>query len=961
MFHMQALEEGKPPPDAPESLLKRLSPAGRAKLLQVVARQRRRQATTPPDSPGGSDTFSEAASDKLALPIVPGYKLLAESGRGGMAVVYKARDLRLNRTVALKIILAGNFADADRLARFRAEAVMVARLEHPNVVKIHEVGEHGGLPYLALELVEGGTLQDKLAAGHRSPREAAQIVQTLALAVHHAHEQGIIHRDLKPANVLLSKSGVLKITDFGLAKKVDQKGKTVSGTIIGTPEYMAPEQAGGRVREVGPASDVYALGIILYEVLTGAPPFHEAALLDTLLKVLTEDPEPPSKTRPRLPPDLETICLKCLQKKVSARYATAEALAEELGRFLANEPILARPWPWWRRSVHWVRRRPRLTATAAILLILALAAGGSWWWNHSSRELARSAIATARESARRTFDQLDEQTLLGLQAADKLLALHKELKGLATVYEKFHRDDPSVATIQEELADIYIRLGWLVALHQDRSEAISWINKGQVLLAELAAAHPGTKTYLEKLANAHGDLWLLYSLQNLPEQAAAAYQEAIHADENLISSFGGDASSFARLAQDWAELAGSRHNRGDLTEAEAAFAKAIAAQQKAMEAAPADYQQAFQQVGILHGRGEILAALGQMEKAEETFAQALKLQDRFLDPESPDFIVLAAAQKLEWDKAIGGVPGPQTSLSALLRRNQRKRNINKAVAFYTRLLSNRPDDLVCKRQLARNLSLEAMQATAARDPDADETARRAVKLYDELRAAKPKDKAYALETAQLCVNFGLMLLGRGQFQDLGRWCDPAEHALGAADDRDSQKPGVKILRRDFYSLRAALRNSQERYVDSLRDFQSALALDPSEQGVIANAYATAVAAARLRVITLLRGGLYDQAVAETEALAEIPAIPGEALYDGACVFAVAAGAAKDGQVRERHAARSVELLRRAFAAGFGKDPVQKMSGILDDPVQHMEQDPDLVGVRNRKDYRALLADLKRKP
>ncbi len=254
---------------------------------------------------------------------VPGHEVLDVLGRGGMGVVYKARHLRLNRHVAVKMILAGGHAGPDELARFRTEAEAIARLQHPNIVQVFEVGEHEGRPFFSLEFCGGGSLAKKLAGTPLPPAESAALVQTLAEAMQAAHSRGVIHRDLKPANVLLAEDGTPKITDFGLAKKLDEAGQTVSGAVMGTPSYMAPEQAGQK--EVGSLADVYALGAVLYECLTGRPPFKAATSVDTILQVISDEPEPPRRLNPAVPRDLETICLKCLQKEPAWRYASARA------------------------------------------------------------------------------------------------------------------------------------------------------------------------------------------------------------------------------------------------------------------------------------------------------------------------------------------------------------------------------------------------------------------------------------------------------------------------------------------------------------------------------------------------------------------------------------------------------------------------------------------------------------
>jgi hypothetical protein len=288
-----------------------------------------------------------------------------------MSVVYLARQPALGRLVALKMLSGGAGASPHLLARLRAEARAVARLSHPNIVQIYDVGTRQGFPFLALEHLDGGSLRQRLG-GPWPAGPAAALVQVLARAVHYAHERGVVHRDLKPANILFTADGTPKIADFGLAHRLDEPlGQTVTGQLLGTPEYMSPEQAGGDTHAVGPAGDVWALGVILYELLTGRTPFRAADALDTLQLVRSQPPAPPHRLQPSLPRDLETICLKCLRKDPEARYASAQELADDLRRFLGGEPVRARPVGPLRRAWLCCRRPERIRDAGAVMLFLA--------------------------------------------------------------------------------------------------------------------------------------------------------------------------------------------------------------------------------------------------------------------------------------------------------------------------------------------------------------------------------------------------------------------------------------------------------------------------------------------------------------------------------------------------------------------------------------------------------------
>jgi serine/threonine protein kinase/Tfp pilus assembly protein PilF len=370
----------------------------------------------PPDQIAADVTVST----RTPTSVVPGYEILSELGRGGMGVVYLARQVALDRDVALKMVLAGELAGPAERVRFRTEAEAIARLQHPNVVQIFEVGEAGGRPFCSLEYCPGGSLDRKLQGTPLPPAEAARLVETLARAVQAAHDRGIIHRDLKPANVLLAADGTPKVSDFGLAKRLDaQTVHTASGAILGTPPYMAPEQASGaKTHPIGPATDIYALGAVLYECLTGRPPFRAPTPLDTMFQVLNQDPVAPRQLQPNLSRDLETICLKCLEKDPKRRYPSALELAEDLNRFLQGEPIHARPIRTWEKGLRLVKRHPALAALAAgvtVLILTASAAGIYIRIQRTENEKMELALIAEKEKSYAEEERRKWEAMQGLQ------------------------------------------------------------------------------------------------------------------------------------------------------------------------------------------------------------------------------------------------------------------------------------------------------------------------------------------------------------------------------------------------------------------------------------------------------------------------------------------------------------------------------------------------------------------
>jgi serine/threonine protein kinase len=518
-----------------------------ANQLQLI------EAEVGPEATWKSDTPRSAVSDhprssvsgtpglKDRAELIGDYEILEELGRGGMGVVYRARQRSLDRVVALKMILAPVRVGEEDRSRFRREAEAAARLQHPNIVQIHEIGEQEGHPFFSLEFVEAGSLAKLLAGIPQPPKECAQLVETVARAMQYAHLRGVIHRDLKPGNILLAfgvkpnasaplvRDAVPKVSDFGLAKRLDvSDGVTQTGSVLGTPSYMAPEQALARHGAIGPAADVYALGAILYEMLTGRPPFRGTSILETLEQVRSQEPVSPRQLQPKLPRDIDTICLKCLQKEPRKRYESAEALADDLGRFQRNEPILARPVPGWERLWKWSRRRP--TVAALLVLVasatIALFVGG---WIYTTR--IRDAQKLAEENLTKAMQSLEH---IGMsvfergQGGAELEEFKKKLLIDLTVYfQTFlaNADHPN-PEIRRWTGRAYKGLGMAQMLLGNHTPAEDAQRSAVRIYERLTAEAPGRHLYRHDLACAHCLLGDVLGAQGKLEDAETAYRTA---------------------------------------------------------------------------------------------------------------------------------------------------------------------------------------------------------------------------------------------------------------------------------------------------------------------------------------------------------------------------------------------------------------------------------------------------
>jgi tetratricopeptide (TPR) repeat protein len=831
----------------------------------------------------------------------PGYEILGELGRGGMGVVYKARQVALDRPVALKVILGAAHAGPDQLARFRAEATAAARLQHPNIVQVFEVGDHAGSPFFSLELVEGGTLADQLHGEPQPPRAAAELVRTLARAVEHAHTRGVVHRDLKPANVLMASGGreppdrdtlggsrpplaeALKIADFGLAKQQANDSRlTQSGAIIGTPSYMAPEQAAGEGAMVGPAADVYALGAILYECLTGRPPFRAATIVDTVYQVRHDDPIPPSRLQPKLPRDLETVCLKCLAKKPEQRYPSAAALADDLDRFLNGEPVRARPTSAVVKGWKWARRHP---ARAVVLFILAvplpaLLAVMSFLWAdaRSARKAAEEDRAAAIEARNRTdrereraqgylhnalgtmekvIDRVGDGPLARIpQAQEERAAI---LNDALAFYESLLRLDSTDPTVRFETAQAYHLVARLSSLagRVDQSEASS--RHAIELLTALIAEHADRPEYRDELAKNQMFLGHARVLRADYDHGLEAYRQASVTIAALAAEFP-DVPAYRATAAECQRSLGYYFMANTPAEAETYFREAVRLADGVYAAQP-DVANRALLASTLGAYGQYLVIVRRLPDGEKPLNRAIALIDPKTGP-------------------------PPTGGHARL-------NFDEA-------------------RLSTRYARAALCAMTGREREGESLAREAIRDYEALVASQPRAFPYRIQTVQ-----AYSLLSR----------------LVAADKRPAE--AAKALARAIEIIDGVFREYPE-----WNDPAKGAWLRPVRQGLVANFASTS-----------LDAGLPDDAArVAAEIDPTMPAFYGPNAYNVGCLFARLMAVTTDKSVQDDYVAKAMVFLKQAAATGYPATAQQ---------VEHIRtKDDDLKALRERPEFQEWAETLK---
>jgi serine/threonine protein kinase len=732
-------------------------------------------------------------SDQTA---VPGYEILGVLGRGGMGVVYEARQIALKRTVALKMILGGVHASPGQLTRFRVEAEAVAHLQHPNIVQIHEVGEHNGLPYFSLEFVGGGSLDQHLAGVPQSPRPAARLVEKLARAMHHAHQRGIIHRDLKPANVLLTAApeetpppkdsafhpqaevsgsshsgtgifwGEPKITDFGLAKQLeDDSNQTRSGAVLGTPSYMAPEQARGEIHAISPATDVYALGAILYEMVTGRPPFRAARPLDTVQQVISQDPVPPRRLQPKVPRDLETICLKCLEKEPKKRYASALEMAEDLGRFQAGEPILARPTSTLERVVKWARRRPLLAALAGViaLLIVSLLVGG-FWYNRQVRAERDRAEANFHMALQAVDELLREVGAEDLANEPRMEEKRKKLLARALEYfQEFLKQKNDDPVVRKKAGQAYKQMGDVLRLLGRTQEAHDAYEKAIDHLTRLAEDFPDEPDYRQYLAQSYNWLGEVDRATERLADAKKAYESALKIQEKLVAEIPLKPGYRKDQARSYYNLGIVLKDTNQRRQAERAFHQAIGILKQIRSRFPEEPTYRQELARALLNLSLVLQSRD-MDQALTANADALDLMKPLAEepPQPPEYrhelaiLYNNRAILLLHAGGLGGAPA-QKAVSFYKKAEQENR---RARDIFQKLVNDFPSIPAYQKELANTYNIRGAihyQTEKGQKNRARGAWKQAEALWRKLALGDPRVADYQAKLAETIVNLGLLL------------------------------------------------------------------------------------------------------------------------------------------------------------------------------------------------------------
>jgi serine/threonine protein kinase len=941
-------------------------------------------------SPGTGPTLPGSGETSAAAPVqanVPGYDIVRELGRGGMGVVYLARHKQLGRLVALKMILSGVHAGEKERHRFQSEATAVAKLQHPNIVQIYEIGEADGHPFFSLEYVDGGSLAEKLGGTPLPPREAAQFVVPLSRAIQAAHECGIVHRDLKPANILLSKergtrsaesipSGrssaenlrapssalrVPKITDFGLAKDLQSHdGPTQSGAIMGTPSYMAPEQASGQAHGVGPPADIYALGAILYELITGRPPFRGATPLETVIQVTNDEPVPPTQLQPKCPRDLETICLKCLQKDARKRYATAGESADDLERFLKAEPIFARPIGRIERGWRWMVRNPvtslLLAALALVLIVSFVTVVALWRLAERDKTRADQQEARAKANLLKAVEAVDRMLT---RVADERLAYVPQfederrqiLEEAVGFYREFLEQDHTDPALRREMGRACTRLGKVFFNLGRQQQAQDAYAQARQLQEQLHRESPGDPTHAHDLALTLMDTALSYRMTNQLDEAAAPLQQAQELVEELVRQSSADPTYRETRAALWVQLGYLEFQRAHLEPAEKFFQKGIDEYEDLVKQRGNDFKDRLNRAKAYNALAFFRLSLGRYPDADRYATDAVKELEALTKeyPEKTREIEPFLAEARVNLAVVYSATKRGTKADAVLRETN---------ATFDRLVRDYPKSPYHRFIAARGLQAAAMRSQMAGNPEeAEKALKNAVDLLQQLH--KNSTEMQIAEQVLLPYFYAeLSQLHRKQ-NKLSEAMKELEQAkdLLASDTRGGARGPFRAneLRLQLARMHVAQKQFAEAQKEVEDAIEAARKLGPSDRRASQEMSNLHLHHAITRV---LQG---DHASALTEALAATGPNPKDLLaYNLACVHALCAKAIKNDprlatpereEKAEAQAGKAMELLTALRSAGYFRAP---------NNLRDLRTDTDLDVLRPRPEFIKLQKEVEAK-
>jgi serine/threonine protein kinase/tetratricopeptide (TPR) repeat protein len=965
--------------------------------------ERLRETPAPLAAQGGAaDTLPDGGPTPVAKtaenwPQVPGYEILGLLGHGGMGVVYKARQISLNRVVALKMIRAGEHAPPELLARFRNEASAVARLHHPNIVQVYEVGEQGGLPYFSLEFVEGGSLAEKLAGVPLPPRKAAELAQTLARAIHTAHQRGIVHRDLTPSNVLLERketsdpanpskletqldpeaspvsspsrdtwlNSIPKITDFGLAKQLGAStAQTQSDVVMGTPSYLAPEQASGQSKTAGPATDTYALGAILYEMLAGRPPFRAGTPVETLMQVVADDPVPPRRLQPKVPRDLEIICLKCLQKDPRKRYFTAESLADDLERFLQGKPILARPVPLWEQGWKWAKRRPAWAALGVVssLAVLSLLLGGLWYGTKlqaavgeatKSAQEAEEQRLEALANAKKARDAVDHMLT---EVAEKHLVQIPETKTMRLAllnkalefYQNFAKEPGAGWDIRLEKARALHRVGDIIRQLERFSDAATAYQRAIDSFLQLQDEKPEDVDVKKNLANSYNNLGVTYQKMRRREKSEKAHRDALEVRLKLDRDHPGDVGHQANVALSYYNLAIVNRNAKRFDEAEKYYQKTLEINEKLALLHPEDPDRRYAVARVYANKSNCYRDQNRQDDQERSLVKAIEILQGLLDQHRSvakyGFLMTSCQMNLgnvyssRWEKA-------KDERARRLWAEQTEVSYRKAVEHVEPLVRDHPFDPEYQMEsIDACFNLGLFYRAIGRGKEAEPLYEKCLVAHKVLALEYPKELRYAAGLGISYSNLANCITANGKPETALALYAEGVRGLEQALVENKTNAKIKKCLRDGLSGWAGALTALNRHDEALRRWDRVLELaDPQNRDRI-----------RLRrAATMARRGDHRGAIADAKEINEKkPSL--DVLYDKACIYSLASRAVRqdsnlNAEERERlvaqYAARAVSLLTEADQAGFMKSAARR---------KHVKEDKDLDSIRDREDFKKLL-------